>query len=106
MMYVVIVNHKSKEAMLDLMAVLVHQFPKEVFTIEGSEDMGYKFRIEGSGDEKPPRKIAIQFLKTWKPKPKENEIQIINQPVFEKKKVVVVKMPNMDDMLKSILPKK
>jgi hypothetical protein len=105
-MYVVLVNHKSKEAMLDLMAVLVHQFPKEVFTIEGSEDMGYKFRIEGHGDEKPPRKIAIQFFKTWKPKPKEDEIKIIHQPIFEKKKVVVVKMPNMDDMLKSILPKK
>lgn len=101
-MYVVLVNHKSKEAISDLLAHLKPQFPAEVFTFEGSEEQGYKFRIEGVGDEKAPRKIAEKYLKTWKPKPKEDEVIIIPVPVDAK--VIKPKM-NMDAMLKSILPK-
>jgi len=84
-MYIVLVTHKSKEAMSDLAAHLLPQFPNEVFTIEGSEEQGYKFRIEGQSDERSPRKIAEKYLKTWKPKPVEPEMKIIQQPVFEKK---------------------
>ena len=102
-MYVVLVTHKVKEAMSDLMAHLLPQFPEEVFTIEGSEEKGYKFRIEGSGDEKSPRKSAEKYLKTWKPAPKELEVKIIQLPAVEK--TIKVKMPNVDAMLKSILPK-
>lgn len=106
-MYVVLVNHKSREAMTDLMAELIKKFPNERFTVEGSEEQGYKFRIEGAGDEKPPRAVAKVFLKTWKPKPVEAPIEIINAPVASvpAKKTIKVSMPNIDDMLSTILPK-
>ena len=102
-MYVVLVKHKAKEAMSDLLAHLKPQFPLEAFTFEGSEEQGYKFRIEGEGDERAPRKIAEKYLKTWKPASKELEVKIIQLPSVEK--TVKVKMPNVDAMLKSILPK-
>jgi hypothetical protein len=73
-MYVVLVTHKSREAMSDLMAAILIQFPAEKFSVFGSEDKGYQFRIEGVGDEKAPRVFALSFLKTWKPKPPEIEI--------------------------------
>lgn len=104
-MYVVLVLHKSKEAMSDLMVHLKPQFPLEIFTFEGSEEKGYKFRIEGEGDEKAPRKIAEKYLKTWKPKPKENDIVVLPSTV-EKPTTIKVQMPDMNAMLKSILPKK
>ena len=93
--------------MTDLMAELIKRFPAERFTVEGSEEQGYKFRIEGTGDEKAPRAVAKVFLKTWKPKPPEQPIEIINAPVAatSAKKTVKVSMPNIDDMLSSILPK-
>lgn len=69
MTYVVVVNHKSHEAMLDLVAVLIKQFPKERFSIHGTEEKVYKLHIEGVGDEREPRKVAEKFFKTWKPKP-------------------------------------
>ena len=75
-MYVVLVDHKSKEAMTDLMLELRSKFPLERFTIEGSEEKGYQFRIEGLGDELAPRKIAQDFLKKWKPKPIEDVIRV------------------------------
>lgn len=102
-MYCVLVNHKSKEAMSDLLAHLKPQFPNELFTYEGTEEKGYKFRIEGTGEEKAPRKIAEKFLKTWKPAPKEDEVKIIPLPVAPE--VIKVKMPSIDKMLKSIIPK-
>jgi len=73
-MYIVLIDHKSHEAISDLMAALVKQYPAEKFSIYGSEEKGYQCRIEGVGDERAPRKFAISFLKTWKPKPPEIEI--------------------------------
>ena len=73
-MYVVLVDHKSRAAMTDLMAAILIQFPQERFSIFGSEDKGYQFRIEGVGDEMPPRAFAKLFLKKWKPSPPEIEI--------------------------------
>ena len=73
-MYVVLTNHKSREAMGDLMAALVKQYPTDKFSVEGSEEKGYQCRINGVGDEREPRKFSITFLKTWKPKPPEIEI--------------------------------
>jgi hypothetical protein len=73
-MYVVLTQHKLHDAMSDLMAELVRQFPAEKFSVFGSEEKGYQCRIEGVGDERAPRKFAITFLKTWKPKPPEIEI--------------------------------
>jgi hypothetical protein len=73
-MYVVLVDHKSREAMTDLMAAIIIQFPLERFSIFGSEDKGYQFRIEGVGDEMPPRAFSKLFLKKWKPSPPEIEI--------------------------------
>jgi hypothetical protein len=73
-MYVVLTEHKSREAMGDLMAELAKHFPADKFSIEGSEDKGYQCRIIGLGDERSPRKFATVFLKTWKPKPPEIEI--------------------------------
>lgn len=108
-MYVVLTEHKSREAMIDLIAALLVEFPSEKFTYEGSEEKGYKARIEGAGDEKLPRKFAIKFLKAWKPKPVEN---IIVQPVLPKKepsaevvKPVYKNKINVEDILKSVLPK-
>jgi hypothetical protein len=66
-MYVVLVYHKLRSAMLDLMASMVKQFPNEKFSIYGSEAAGYQFRINGMGDERQPRKYAEVFLKKWKP---------------------------------------
>jgi len=71
-MYVVVIDHKLKEAISDLIAALVIEFPGEVFSIYGSEEKGYQCRIEGKGDEKPPRTFAKAFLKKWKPKPPED----------------------------------
>ena len=107
-MYVVLVSSKSKAAMTDLIATLSMQFPAERFTVEGSEEKGYNARIEGIGDERAPRAVAVKFLKTWKP------TVIIEQPVFAKDIVAeVVMVPpikfdsksKFDEMLKSILPK-
>lgn len=70
-MYVVLVNHALREAMSDTMHALIDKFPLEKFSIDGSEEKGYKLKIMGSGDEKPPRAFAKVFLKTWKPKPPE-----------------------------------
>jgi hypothetical protein len=67
-MYVVLVDHKSREAMTDLMAAILIQFPHERFSISGSDDRGFQFRIEGLGDEKLPRAFAKIFLKNWKAK--------------------------------------
>ena len=73
-MYVVLVDHKSRDAMSDLMAAIIIQFPKEKFSVFGSEEKGYQFRIEGVGDEIAPRTFAKLFLKKWKPAPPEIEI--------------------------------
>ncbi len=82
MMYVVLIDHKSLNAMHDLMAALVIQFPNERFAIEGSEEKGYKFNILGLGDEKHPRAFAKSFLKNWKPQ----ETETIQQTVVEQSK--------------------
>lgn len=71
--YCVLVCHKLKEPLSDAIPELNKEFPNEVFTITGSEEKGYKLRIEGAGDEKPPRKFVESFLKTWVPLPKESE---------------------------------
>jgi hypothetical protein len=108
MMYVVLVEHKSKEAMADLMAAIIVQFPLEKFSIVGSEEKGYQFHINGVGDERVPRIYASKFLKTWKPKPKEDEIKVIHQTDFKKVAVAPIKLTGtskFDDILKSILPK-
>ena len=108
MMYVVLLEHKLLAAMTDLMAAIIVQFPLEKFSIVGSEDKGYQFHINGVGDERPPRIYASKFLKTWKPKPKEDEIKIIHQPDFKKVAVAPIKLTgssSFDEMLKSILPK-
>ena len=75
MMYIVVVSHKVKEALSDCIQELIKVFPGELFTVEGSEEKGYQLRINGAGDEKAPRVMAEKFLKTWKPKPPEVEIQ-------------------------------
>lgn len=72
-MYVVLITSKIRETLSDCIPELNKVFPKEVFTVEGSEEKGYKLRIEGTGDEKEPRAFATKFAKTWKPKPKEEE---------------------------------
>lgn len=104
MMYVVLLESKSREAMADLMAAIVVQFPLEKFSIVGSEEKGYQFHINGVGDERAPRAFALKYLKTWKPAPKEPEIKIINQPTFVKEPKKIVKV-DLDDMLNSIIPK-
>ena len=108
MMYVVLVEHKSREAMADLMAAIIVQFPLEKFSIVGSEEKGYQLHINGVGDERAPRVYALKFLKTWKPKTKEDEIKIIKQPDFNKVAVAPIKLAGsskFDEMLKSIIPK-
>lgn len=70
MIYIVLVNHKVREALSDCIAELTKSFP-DPFTIAGSEEKGYQLRLEGSGDETLPRAFATKFLKTWKPKPPE-----------------------------------
>lgn len=97
-MYVVVIDHRSKEAMADLLKALTTKFPGERFTVEGSEEKGYKLRIEGAGDEKPPRAFAKVFLKTWKPNMTAEELITTKLPTIK------VSVPNIDDMLGDILP--
>jgi hypothetical protein len=78
-MYVVLVTSKTREVLSDCIPELNKAFPKEVFTVEGSEEKGYKLRIEGIGDEKGPRAFAAKFMKTWMPKPKEDGVVIIKE---------------------------
>ncbi len=68
-MYVVLITSKLLAPFTDLMPVINKEFAAEKFSIWGSEDKGYQFRIEGVGDEKLPRKFAQAFVKTWKPSP-------------------------------------
>lgn len=70
MIYIVLVNHKVREALSDCIAELTKHFT-DPFTIYGSEEKGYQLRLEGSGDEIQPRAFAVKYLKTWKPKPPE-----------------------------------
>lgn len=72
-MYVVLVKNKLREPLSDTIPELIKEFPQEVFSISGSEEGGYQLRIEGKGDEKAPRAFAEKYLKTWKPKPPEEE---------------------------------
>ncbi len=65
-MYVVLLDDKNIVALRALMPELSKAFPNDVFTIVGTEEKGYKLRIEGAGDEKPPRVFAANFLKNWK----------------------------------------
>lgn len=81
-MYVVVVTHKKIAALNDLMAVIIQTFPHDKFTIVGSEEKGYQFRVLGSGDEKGPRKLAEPFLKKWKPSPE----QVISEELAAKMK--------------------
>jgi hypothetical protein len=69
-MYIVLVNSKSRDPLSDCIAELTKSF-SDPFTITGSEEKGYQLRLEGVGDETAPRAFAIKYLKTWKPKPKE-----------------------------------
>lgn len=68
-MYVVLINSKLLAPLTDLMPVINKEFVEERFSIWGTEDKGYQFRIEGAGDEKLPRIFAEKFVKTWKPAP-------------------------------------
>lgn len=70
-MYVVLIDSKCKETLSDCIPELNKSFPKDTFTIFGSEEKGYQLRIEGAGDEKAPRAFAKAYAKTWKPKPPE-----------------------------------
>lgn len=70
-MYVVLIDSKIKAMLSDCIPELGKSFPKDTFTIYGSEEKGYQLRIEGTGDEKAPRVFAKAFAKTWKPKPPE-----------------------------------
>jgi hypothetical protein len=69
-MYIVLVDHKSRDALSDCIVELKKVFT-DPFTISGSEEKGYQLRLEGVGDETSPRAHAKKFLKTWKPKPVE-----------------------------------
>ena len=100
-MYVVLLSHKSKPAMTDLIAALLKEFPNERFTVEGSEEKGYNARIEGVGDERAPRIFATKFLKTWKPKPD----NIIELDVVMEQPLKFTQKYDFDEMLKSIIPK-
>ncbi len=72
-MYCVVVTNKTLAPFTDMMPEMLLKFPESKFSIWGSEDQGYQFRVEGSGDEKGPRKFALAYLKTWQPKPIEIE---------------------------------
>jgi hypothetical protein len=76
-MYVVLLGSKSREALSDCIPELAKAFPGEVFTIEGSEEKGYKLRLEGITDEKAPRAFATKYLKTWMPKSKEDDVAVV-----------------------------
>lgn len=77
MMYVVLVDSKTRESLSDLVPELKKQFPKDTFTIEGTEAKGYKLKLEGTGDEKAPRAFAKAFLKKWKPKPPDPDAMVV-----------------------------
>jgi hypothetical protein len=72
-MYIVLVNWKTLPALQDLMPEMNKTFTSDKFSIWGSEDKGYQFRLDGAGCEKEPRKFAELYLKKWKPKPVETE---------------------------------
>jgi hypothetical protein len=91
-MYVVVSTSKRLAPLNDLMEVINSLFPNDTFTIVGSEDKGYQFRVLGSGDEKAPRKIAETFLKKWKPTPE----QVIEEELAAKKAALIAKM-QLDD---------
>lgn len=62
-MYVVLLNNKTLSPFTDLLPELQKNFPGEVFSINGSEEKGYKIQIHGLGDETHPRKFAESFVK-------------------------------------------
>lgn len=91
-MYVVIVEHKILAALTDLLVEVRRIFPNDQFYIDGSEDKGYKLKVDGNGDEKAPRKLAEPFLKKWKPSPE----QLIEEQLAAKKAEQIAQMQKDD----------